>query len=257
MLDAYGRAPGISDTPRPTLPHVDASDASVREGNDGEHTEAITLNIEGQVSGGERVYVESSYNGGDTPPVASVFRLSRGQTTITVPLPVSGDTRDDYRTYFQLTVKAVSGGVTGNYSGTLTIRDDDPPPQALLDQPTQATTEGSELQWPVQLDHRSDKWIGYEVRPVASGDNELTMSDLPNRFLRRQGLSALAGNVKLSDSRLRLFAYLRPGRLTTTIVLPIRSDTSVEVPETVMLQQRGGSIALPSTLFGTVTDVAV
>ncbi len=255
VLDAYGRAPGISDAPRPTLPHVDASDASVKEGDDGAHTEAITLNIDGQVSGGERIYVESSYNGG-TPPVASVFRLSRGQTTLAIPLPVSGDTRDDYRQYSQLTVKAISGVVTENYSGILTIRDDDPPPQALLEQPIQTAAEGTELRWPVRLDHKSDKWIGYEVRPVASGDNELTVSDLPSQFLRRNGLSALASDVKLSDTRLRLFANLRPGRLTTSFVLPIRGDATVEVPETVMLQQRGGSITLPGVLSGTVTDAA-
>ncbi|MEO8329313.1 MAG: hypothetical protein ABI586_04835, partial [Candidatus Nanopelagicales bacterium] len=238
VLDAYGREPGISDAPRPTLPRVDVSDTSVREGDSGEHFEDVTLSITGQVSGGERIYVESSDYGRHGPSVQTVFRLSRGQTTLTVPFPVSGDTRDDYTMRSQLTVKAITGVVTGNYSGTLTIRDDDPKPQAVLDQPIQTTTEGNELQWVVQLDHKSDKGIGWEVRPVASGDDELTVSDLPHRFRRQHNLGSAADDLKLSDSRLRLFASVRPGRLTTTFVLPIRSDSTVEVPETVTLRQR-------------------
>jgi hypothetical protein len=254
VLDGFGRSPGVSDAPRPTLPRVDVRDVTIQEGDGGEHYEEVTLAVEGPVAGGERVYVQSFDRRGPNK-ISSVFRLKPGQTSLTVPYAVSGDKRDDYLMRSWVTVKAVRGIVTGHYSGMVSIRDDDPAPHALIDNPEHVVDEGSPLQWVVHLDHRSDKDIGWLLRPVASGDNELTVSDLPNRYRRKHGLGGYDDDTKLSDTRLRLSAYLRPGHLTTEFTLPVRTDDAAEGPETVILRQvRPDKTALPSELSGTVND---
>ncbi|MFL6070016.1 MAG: hypothetical protein ACJ72Y_01890 [Actinomycetes bacterium] len=257
VLDAYGRAPGVSDAARPTLPRVDVQDVTITEGDGGQHFEEITLDITGHPVGGERFYVDASSDGRGGDSVKSVFRVRPGQTTVTVPFPVSGDKRDDYRIRSSLTVKALTGIITGDYSGFVTTRDDDPAPNAVIDAPVQVTTEGSALHWVVQLDHRSDKSIGWQVKPVVAGDNELTVGDLPDRYRRHHNLGSYPDDTKLSETRLHMSAYLRPGRLATEFVLPIKVDEVSELPETVTLRQvRPSESPLPSDLFGTVTDVA-
>jgi hypothetical protein len=257
VLDASGRAPGISKAPRPTLPHVDVRDVSVTEGNGGEHFEDVTLDVTGVTQGGERLYVESSSYGRGGSSVSSVFRLDPGQTTLTVPFPVSGDTRDDYRLQSEISVKALSGIITGDYSGKVIVRDDDPMPNVIIDAPDQVATEGDPLRWTVRLDHRSDKSIGWLVRPIASGPNELTVSDLPDRFRRHHIFGSYPDDTKLSDTRLRLSTYLRERRLTAELVLPLKVDKVAEGPETVTLKQtRRGEPPLPGELFGTVNDAA-
>ncbi|HVQ88067.1 MAG TPA: hypothetical protein VMT88_07785, partial [Actinomycetes bacterium] len=255
VLDANGRAPGISDATRPTLPRVDVSDVTVNEGDGGKHFEDITLDLSGQIVGGERLYVETSSYGRHSGSIESVIRIRPGQTKVTVPFPVSGDARDDYRLRSGLTVKALSGIITGDYSATVTTIDDDPAPNVTIDAPVQVATEGTALRWVVQLDHRSDKSNWWRVKPVASGDNELTVSDLPKRFRRHYNLNSYPDDTKLSETRLNLSTYIRPRRLTAEFVLPIRADDATEGTETVTLQQsRGSDIPLPSKLFGTVTD---
>jgi hypothetical protein len=254
VLDGFGRTPGISDAPRPTLPRVDVRDVTVKEGDGGEHYEQIVLDVTGPVVGGERFYVQSSNRRG-VDAISSVFRLTPGQTTVTVPFAVSGDKRDDYQMRSWVTVKAVRGIVTGHYSGVVTTRDDDPAPNAVIDTPDAVVDEGSPLRWVVHLDHRSDKDIGWLVRPVASGDNELTVSDLPDLFRRKHNLGGYDDDTLLSDTRLRLSAYLRPRHLSTEFTLPIRTDDAAEGPETVTFRQvRPDKTPLPSELSGTVND---
>jgi hypothetical protein len=258
VLDAYGRAPGVSNAPRPTLPRVDVRDVSVREGDGGKHFEDIVLDVTGQPVGGERIYVESSSYGRGADSISTVLRLTPGQTRLTVPYPVSGDTRDDYRLRSEVAVKAMSGIITGDYSGTVTVRDDDPIPNVLIDAPRQTATEGEPLRWTVRLDHRSDKSMWWGVRPVASGDFEMTVSDLPDRFRRHRDLDAYPDDTKLSETRLRLYTFIDPRHLTAELELPTKADEVTDDDETVILRQtRHGEPPLPSRLFGTVDDLAV
>ena len=255
VLDAYGHASGISDATRPRLPRVDVNDVSVKEGDGGERIEEIELDVTGSLAGGERIYVESQNGRRNT--VSSVIRLRPGQSTVTVPFPVSGDTRDDYQKRASVTVKAISGLITGDYSGVIRIKDDDPAPNVLIDEPAIVATEGDALTWKLRLDHRSDKTSWWRVKPVASGENELTVSDLPDQFRRRYDLNTYPDDTKLSETRLRLGAYVRPRRLHAEFRLPIRADAVAEVAETVTLRQtRGTDLPLPSQLFGTVNDAA-
>ena len=256
VLDASGYAWGVSGAPRPTLPRVDVEDVSVKEGDSGEHVEEITLDVTGTVTGGERVYVESRNDRNDT--VTRVVRLRPGQTTVAVPFTVTGDTRDDYRRRSRVTVKAISGLITGDYSGTIAILDDDPPPKVLIDEPTDVVTEGDgALTWSLRLDHRSDKSVWWRVRPVDAGDNEMTVSDLPDQFRRRYDLGSYPDDTKLSDTRLRLFTDVRPRRLRAEFMLPIKADGIAEYAETVILREMGSNqLPLPSKLFGTVNDAA-
>ena len=107
VLDAFGHSPGVSDAARPTVPRIDVDDVSVREGDSDERIEEVTLDVSGTLEGGERFYVESQ-NGRDNT-VATVIRLRPAQSTVTVPFPVSGDTRDDYPMRSSITVKALQG----------------------------------------------------------------------------------------------------------------------------------------------------
>jgi len=256
VLDALGRSPGISDAPRPTLPRVDVHDVSIQEGDGGKHFAEVSLDVSGQVLGGERLYVQGSRYGRRSPSPQSIFRLKPGQTSIKIPVAVSGDTRDDYRLQSTLTVKALSGIITGDYSGAVTIRDDDPAPNVVIDQATQTVNEGDPLRWTVHLDAPSDKGIGLQVKPIASGDTELTLADLPAKFVRHHIRGSFPDDTTLSDSGLRLFTYIRERRLDGEFVLPIRSDSEGEGAETLTLQYtRRSDRPLPSKLFGTVSDV--
>jgi len=254
VLDAFGHAPGASDAARPSAPRVDVEDVTLQEGDSGERIEEIGLDVSGTLAGGERFYVESR-NGRDNT-LAKVIRLRPGQSTVTVPFPVTGDTRDDYRKRSSITVKAISGLITGDYSGIITIVDDDPPPKVLIDEPAIVVTEGDALTWKLRLDHRSDKSAWWRVKPVAAGESELTVSDLPDRFRRRYDLGSYPDDTALSETRLRLATDVRPRRLNAEFILPIRADGVAEGAETVTLQQvSGNELPLPSDLTGTVNDV--
>ena len=137
---------------------------SVQEGDGGERIEEVTLDVSGTLAGGERFYVES--RNGRENTVSTVIRLRPAQSTVTIPFPVTGDTRDDYRKRASVTVKAISGLITGDYSGIVTILDDDPAPNVLIDEPTVVVTEGDALTWKLRLDHRSDKSAWWRVKPV-------------------------------------------------------------------------------------------
>jgi hypothetical protein len=257
VLDAFGRSPGVSNAPRPTLPRVDVHDVSIKEGDNGKHFEQVSLDVTGQVSGGERLYVQSSDRRRNSASGQQIFRLSPGQTSIQIPVAVSGDTRDDYRLQSEITVKALSGIFTGDYSGNITTRDDDPAPNVVIDQPTQATSEGDPLRWTIHLDGPSDKGISLRVKPIASGDSELTLSDLPREFVRHHIRGSFFGDTKLSNSGLRFDEYLRPRHLDTQFVLPVRIDDLAEGAETVTLRSTNRSDRpLPNQLLGTVNDVA-
>jgi hypothetical protein len=256
VFDGFGRAAGASSVPAPTLPRIDAFDRRVKEGDAGTHIEYIRLEMTGPVTGDERIYVQTQDGYGELPSDGSVITLSPGQTVVEIPIPVNGDTRDDYRRSYFVTVKALSGIYTGEYSGRLAVADDDPHPEVSVDQLDRSTIEGSELRWVLELSAPSDKWVGIGVKPVDAGDSELVLADLPARFRRQHNLPNGEQQTPLSDTRLRLWVDFRPGDTTSPVILPVRRDDLEEGTESVIFKQWRATddVTLPGKLTGLVTD---
>lgn len=231
LLDVHGLQPGRSSTPVSTLPRADVSDATFVEGNSGTHTELVHISLSGPVTGGEQLWVQ--------PPdpdylglPGALVTLTPGQTEVTVPVTVSGDTRDDYDIEGTVAVQALRGVTTGTYIGSVVITDDDPKPVVQVDSTSKTVAEGTQLRWNLTLSAASDKWLWLPLAPEAlTSGTELQLADLGPRFLRRHGLRKADPQLPLSQSELQLWASFDQGVTTAHISLPVVDDGIVEGTE--------------------------
>jgi hypothetical protein len=122
LLDAWGWRPG-TPAPQPTaLPRVDLGELTVAEGNSGTTTYQVPARVSGSGSGQVRVFVTDPQTGRSTERLVTV---SRGSTTISIPISVTGNTEPgDGRTY-DVAVKAIRGVLVGDPFGKLIVQDDD------------------------------------------------------------------------------------------------------------------------------------
>jgi hypothetical protein len=257
LLDAYGRRPGFSTAPVPSVPRVAVLDRRIIEGDGGKRTEQIRVELTGAVSGGEQVWVEPSGLGSRRNPGYPVT-LAPGQSVIEVPLTVSGDTRDDYDLVGEVVVKALRDVVTGHYIGSATVVDDDPAPVLRALRTWQTATEGHRLRWELRLSSPSDKWVWLSLRPTPPpSGTELTLADLGVRYRDHRGLPTGDRQTPLSATRLWLGKQFEPGQTTASVSLPIRQDGVDEPTERIVLEgfELGSDLRAPWPLKGQVTDV--
>lgn len=122
LIDAWGWRPGTPSPQPSSLPRVDLGERTVQEGDSGTVTYQVPAQVSGSGNGQVRVFVVDPVTGVAT---ASVVTVSTGSTTISIPIPVTGNTQPgDGRTYV-VAVKAVRGVLVGDAYGVLTVQDDD------------------------------------------------------------------------------------------------------------------------------------
>lgn len=126
-LDAHGR-------PRPPVPHVRIGDAVVTEGAPGQTTTAtVAVTLDRPTSRATSVRVvsrgDTATEGKDFARIDRVLRFPAGTVRRTVSVRVLGDALDEPTERLSLLLSAPSGLRVADGTGTVRIRDDDPPPE--------------------------------------------------------------------------------------------------------------------------------
>ncbi|MEJ3749213.1 hypothetical protein WEI85_38865 [Actinomycetes bacterium KLBMP 9797] len=122
LIDAWGWRAGLPAPQPVSLPRVDLGELTVQEGNSGTVTYQVPAKVTGSGNGQVRVFVVDPVTKLAT---ASVVTVAPGNTTISIPIPVTGNTQaGDGRTYI-VGVKAVTGTSVGDSFGALIVQDDD------------------------------------------------------------------------------------------------------------------------------------
>ena len=155
-----------------------------------------------------------------------------------VPIPVEADQRDD-RNRRPVAVYAypMRGIMTGDYSGRLTILDDDPTPTVELVTPKRRVAEGNAAIWRVRLSKPADYGVLVRARFVEGRHRE---APLRVEDVRRHWIKVYFGDPPPSRPLHKLdrdlFGYIEAGHRATSFEVPLRRDRSDEGREVATLR---------------------
>ncbi len=122
VVDAWGWRAG-TPAPQPVaLPRIDLGELTVAEGNSGTVTYQVPAIVTGSGTGQVRVFV---VNPATNLATSTVVNVSPGQTTISIPIAVTGNTVDEPDRTYLVGAKAIKGVFVGDVFGALTVHDDD------------------------------------------------------------------------------------------------------------------------------------
>ncbi len=256
VLDAHGWSPGLAPVTPINLPQLNVQDASVVEGNGGPHTAFVHVSVTGTIHAPATFWVEASDTTNGGRPIDATVTLHPGDTGYDIPIPVSGNTLDNYDDVYQVFLKAISGVSTGNYTANFTVLDDDPSPTLTIT--SVPAVEGTPLTWTFTLSGPSGIGvsISYRARPPHL-QPELSTDDVPLHWLRHCARVPKSPRP-LSAARLWcLGVNIDPGQTVGTLQIPTVADGITEGTEYVRLKQTWSSLdpSYPKVvLHGVVTE---
>jgi hypothetical protein len=131
LLDAWVWRPGLPAVRVVSPPRVDLGEATVDEGAAGARTRRIPVTVSGRGVGEVRFFLTEQSVVAPSRTRSWVARLRPGHRDLGVPVRVRGDRAYGGGVRHLLRAKAVRGVLVGDFSGELTVRDDDPFPGAL------------------------------------------------------------------------------------------------------------------------------
>lgn len=242
ISDARGSVTINDDDATPTL-SVDAGGCTVTEGNSGSLDCAFVLRLSAisskTVSFNTATTAGSASAGADFTGHSSTARsIAAGQSTLTVNVPVLGDTLDEDSEIFTLNVSAVQNATPGSLNATGTITDNDNPPTLSIDAGGCSVIEGDSgsvnCGFVLRLSTASSKTVSFNTATVngsATAGSDYT------------GHASTARNITT-------------GLTTLTINVPVLADTLEEVDETFALNVTGVTNASPGSItgHGTILD---
>ena len=160
-------------------------------------------------------------------------------------------------------MKAVRGLAVGDYTGGLTVLDDDPTPTLTVVPVATSVEEGSDLVWTLRLSDVTDVGVFVALTPTAPGPGlppELDTKDVPADWLTEHEVDPSGSRRVLSEAAPFIFGFIEPGTDSIDVVLPTLTDRRAEGAESVVLTviEADGAV-LPDPLprlVGTVTDPA-
>jgi hypothetical protein len=146
---------------------------------------------------------------------------------------------DPHRRTMYLVAFATHGIETDSYLGQGTIIDDDPIPTLTAKPVARRIAEGNPAQWELQLSAP----LGFRTfvvgRPVHAVDaTQLTVGDLPKKFVERHVFPIPPPDTPLPKSHLRIFKRVPIGKTTITIGIPVRRTKSDDGPRSVSMRFR-------------------
>ncbi|WOX26855.1 hypothetical protein R2D22_34915 [Streptomyces sp. HUAS YS2] len=220
LMDAWGWRPGTPAVRPAAMPRIDIGRLTVDEGDSGERTVRIPVQVSGSGSGRVRLFVPRP---GSDEVTSRIVTVRQGVTDIDLPVTVRGNTRYGYDETRDAFVKAVGGAIVGSHRGGVTVRNDDPMPKAKLTPVAADVTEGRSLTWRMTLSAPADVEISGEFGflPVTAG-TELSTLDVDKRWL--------ADNFGRSPSPARPLSSLGEGTYLLIRVPAGRTSADVHVP---------------------------
>ncbi|AEV81570.1 hypothetical protein ACWT_0557 [Actinoplanes sp. SE50] len=257
LIDAWGWQPG-TPAPRPAaLDRIDVGDLTVAEGDSGTRTHSVPVRVRGRQAADVRLFLTDP---GTSETKSWVARVKPGDTRISVPIKVTGDTVYTGDRSYPLTAKAVRNAVVGDYSGGVRVREDDPMPKVTITPAVATATEGSPLTWTVHLSTVAGGPVYVEfVTQAPPAGPELSSTDVDARWFTDQTGEDPKPSRPLSGAGLQLFVAIEPGTTSLAVTVPTVADGVAEGAEHVRFKTQvypsdfGDPIPL-GVIDGTVTD---
>ena len=157
--------------------------------------------------------------------------LVPGSTKVAAEIPFSWIGDDIYTPEYYLlsgsvTIGAMSGALTGNFRGSLTVVEDDPPPVLSVRAKLVTAREGQSLAWTFQLSAPTSGYIvGCYAVPPGRGRTELTSADVPSMWLRQSSwMNPPLQPTPLSDLSMSVPVYFGYGIMSARLLVPLASD---------------------------------
>jgi hypothetical protein len=235
--DARGTVTINDDDAAPTLT-ADNGGCTVTEGNSGSINCAFVLRL--SAVSGKAVNFNTATTGGTastgtdfTSHAGSARSIAAGQSTLTVNVPVLGDTLDEDDETFTLSVTSVQNATPGSLNATGTITDNDNPPTLSIDGGGCSVIEGDSgtvnCAFVLRLSAASSKTVSFNTATA-------------------NGTATAGSDYTAHASTARSIAA---GQTTLTVNVPVIGDTTEEDDETFTLAVTAVQNAAPSSLSGT------
>ena len=256
LLDVHSRRAGATASAPIPLPQVSVVSTEVAEGGPGSRTEYLPLAVRGDVVRPAALWVTVV----DPSGASHGYRLeiAPGATEAAVPVTVEGnDQFDPQMRQFVVVIKALSEITTGEYSGTLTVVDDEPAPTLTFAATTGRVAEGGTLVFTATLSApiSTDLWYGLGFGEVA-GKATLYTDDVTPEFLM-QWAGGIPDPAQPLWQTIWGNLYIPAGATTGTFEMPTVADAVDEGREyiTVTLDGWGDPLVpVPITVTGIVRD---
>lgn len=235
LMDAWAWRPGTPQVREAALTRVDVGRLSVKEGDSGERTYRVPVEVSGRGSGQVRVFVTDPVTDRVTVRLVTVRPGGHG---IDVPVKVTGNTRYGEDLAHDVLVKAVRTSVVGSHRGGVTAENDDPVPTLGVTPVADRVTEGKPLKWRVTLSAAADAEVGgmFAVLPVPGGP-ELSTKDVDPTWLQESAGASPDPERPLSKvDGLWLWVSVPAGETSTEVTLPTLTDAVSEPAESVRFQ---------------------
>ena len=225
---------GLTRTPVPHL--VSVGDVAVAEGDAGSGSAIFTVSL--SEAAGSPVTVNyatangTAVAGSDYTAKSGSLTFPVGTTSLTVKVPVVGDTNDESNESFNLNLSGASGANIADGTGVGTVVDDEPP-----------AATGRRLAIGDVAVHEGDggtRTAVFTVRMSKSSTSTVTVS-----FATANGSATQPGDYTAKSGTLS-FA---PGVTSMTVKVPVNPDNATEPNETFNVNLSGASGA-------TITDAA-
>ncbi|WP_349362163.1 hypothetical protein [Streptomyces sp. H27-C3] len=258
LMDTWGWRPGTPAVRAAALPRVDIGRLAVKEGNAGERTYRMPVNVSGKGSGRVRLFVPKP---GTDEVTSRVVTVRPGSSAIDIPVTVKGNTRYDYDISHDAFVKAVRGVAVGSHRGGVTALNDDPMPKVSVTPVKDRVTEGPQLTWRMSLAQAADADVMAEVafQPLTNGV-ELSTMDVDPRWLEEtfgESPSPARPLSRMTEGA-ALYVSVPPGTLSAEMSVPTVADGISEPEESLKLQvtiyDQAGEPQPGPALTGTVRD---
>ncbi|MFG1609539.1 hypothetical protein [Actinoplanes sp. NPDC049265] len=255
LLDAAAWQPGLPAFQRTAPPRIDIGNATVDEGDSGVSTFHIPVTVTGDGSGQVRLYLDPHTFAPDSVKTW-VATVHPGDHTLDVPaITVPGNHLFEGERRYTLTAAAVRGVLVGDYAGTLTVRDHNPPPTLSVAAPDVTVAEGDTLRWHLTLSEPAG--IDVTVAAVAEAEAaapELSGQDVNPAWLEEHRTRDLQPSQPLSVNRPLIEVVIPAGSVTTDIAIPTVADSTTEPPEHVKLTMYASLDQSLPRLTGTVNE---
>jgi hypothetical protein len=135
-----------------------------------------------------------------------------------------------------LYIEAVKGVVTGNYSGSLTVVEDEPAPLISAVSTNATALEGQSLKWTLKLSSATAGTTLYFLAVEPSSGVELTSRDVSTSWLTSVGTSPPSTPVPLSSLYLFIGVTFDYGVTSADLFVPLTRDGRAEGDEVIVLQ---------------------
>ncbi|CAM3237167.1 hypothetical protein NODU109028_05625 [Nocardioides dubius] len=237
VLDVAAAGTTLPAAPAKRAPIVDVGKVTVDEGDSPKQgTAQVPITVRGALTGPAtlRAVVGGEGTWGGTSVAVT---LPAGATSGTVAVPFERNvTHELYPRKVQVALASLTGAMTNNYIGGVTVRDDDPMPKVRIKVLTKQVKEGQPIRIAVIGDAHVGEWWPVRYRFVKGRGPVLRVADVGDWWKRHYGKAP--GTKPLHAAEYPLGADVSAHRRRVVVRIPTVRDGKAEGTEYVTLKFR-------------------